>query len=105
MLHKLFLLQLMPLQPNMRLLLLLLLLAAPKLMKALTVIGTAAMFMVGGGILLHGWPALGHAVEAYASTLGSLAAPLINAAAGAGVGMLAGAATVALVGGVQRLRR
>ena len=78
---------------------------APRLMKTLSVVGTAAMFMVGGGILLHGWPALGHAVEAYASTLGSLAAPLINAAAGAGVGVLAGAAIVALVGGVQRLRR
>lgn len=78
---------------------------APRLMKTLSVVGTAAMFMVGGGILLHGWPALGHAVEAYTNTLGSLAAPLINAAAGAGVGMLAGAATVALVGGVQRLRR
>ena len=78
---------------------------APKLMKTLSVVGTAAMFMVGGGILLHGWPALGHAVEAYASTLGSLAAPLINAAAGAGVGVLAGAATLALVSGVQHLRR
>ena len=78
---------------------------APRRMKTLSVVGTAAMFMVGGGILLHGWPALGHAVEAYASTLGSLAAPLVNAAAGAGVGVLAGAATVALVSGVQRLRR
>ena len=79
--------------------------AMPKVLTTLSVVGTAAMFMVGGGILLHGWPALGHAVEAYASTLGSVAAPLINAAAGAGVGVLAGAATVALVGGVQRLRR
>lgn len=34
----------------------LLLAAAPKLMKALSVIGTAAMFMVGGGILTHGTP-------------------------------------------------
>ena len=30
--------------------------AAPKLMKALTVAGTVAMFMVGGGILMHGLP-------------------------------------------------
>ena len=30
--------------------------AAPKLMKSLTVIGTVAMFMVGGGILMHGMP-------------------------------------------------
>jgi len=29
---------------------------APYLMKALSIIGTAAMFMVGGGILLHGIP-------------------------------------------------
>jgi len=46
-----------------------LLLAAPKLMKALTVIGTAAMFMVGGGILTHGIPAVHHAIE-HAAELG-----------------------------------
>jgi predicted DNA repair protein MutK len=40
-----------------------LLLAAPKLMKALTVIGTAAMFLVGGGILSHGVPPLHHGIE------------------------------------------
>ena len=33
-----------------------LLAAAPKLMKLLSVVGTAAMFLVGGGILLHGLP-------------------------------------------------
>ena len=36
---------------------------APILMKTLSVVGTAAMFMVGGGILVHGVPALHHAVE------------------------------------------
>ncbi len=41
----------------------LLLLAAPKLMKALSVLGTAAMFMVGGGILTHGWHALTELIE------------------------------------------
>jgi predicted DNA repair protein MutK len=43
-----------------------LLLAAPRLMKALTVIGTAAMFLVGGGILTHGLPLhhfIAHAAE------------------------------------------
>lgn len=30
--------------------------AAPRLMKALSVVGTAAMFLVGGGILVHGLP-------------------------------------------------
>ncbi|MBT3145258.1 DUF808 domain-containing protein [Neptunomonas phycophila] len=37
-----------------------LLLAAPKLMKTLSIVGTAAMFMVGGGILAHGIPAVHH---------------------------------------------
>ncbi|MES3024872.1 MAG: DUF808 domain-containing protein [Pseudomonadota bacterium] len=41
-----------------------LLAAAPKLMKTLAVVGTAAMFMVGGGILVHGIPAMHHVVEA-----------------------------------------
>jgi len=36
------------------------LLAAPYMMKSLSVIGTAAMFMVGGSILVHGVPALHH---------------------------------------------
>jgi predicted DNA repair protein MutK len=33
---------------------------APTLMKALSIVGTAAMFMVGGGILLHGLPSAHH---------------------------------------------
>jgi predicted DNA repair protein MutK len=37
--------------------------AAPWLMRLLTVAGTAAMFLVGGGILLHGVPAWHHAIE------------------------------------------
>ncbi|MFN0120910.1 MAG: DUF808 domain-containing protein [Blastocatellia bacterium] len=41
----------------------LLLAAAPLLMKLLSVLGTAAMFMVGGGILTHGIPLLHHLIE------------------------------------------
>lgn len=37
--------------------------AMPKFMKVLSFLGTAAMFAVGGGILLHGIPALGHGLE------------------------------------------
>lgn len=37
---------------------------APRLMKILTVVGTAAMFLVGGSILLHGIPDAHHLVEA-----------------------------------------
>jgi hypothetical protein len=37
--------------------------AAPLLMKALSVVGTAAMFLVGGGILAHGIPVLHRLAE------------------------------------------
>ena len=49
-----------------------LLLAAPKLMKSLAVIGTAAMFMVGGGILTHGIPLVHHAIEHSAEVVGAV---------------------------------
>jgi predicted DNA repair protein MutK len=81
-----------------------LLLLAPKLMKALSVLGTAAMFLVGGGILLHGVPALGHAVEHATAAWGALGA-LANNLAGGVVGVLAGAAVVALVHLAQRFRQ
>ena len=41
--------------------------AAPWLMKGLSVAGTAAMFLVGGGILVHGVPALHHCDRSRAS--------------------------------------
>lgn len=37
--------------------------AMPWFMKGLSIVGTAAMFIVGGGILLHGIPALEHMIE------------------------------------------
>ncbi len=40
------------------------LVAAPILMKGLSVVGTAAMFLVGGGILVHGLPGTHHVVAA-----------------------------------------
>jgi uncharacterized protein len=46
--------------------------AAPYLMKGLSIAGTAAMFLVGGGILTHGLPALHHAIEALAQRIGTL---------------------------------
>ena len=73
------------------------LVAAPWLMKALSVLGTAAMFLVGGGILVHGVPAVGHGIDDYAATLGWLG-PLVSSLAGALAGLLAGAGVVAVVG-------
>ncbi len=81
-----------------------LVLAAPWLMKTLSVLGTAAMFLVGGGILVHGVPALGHGIEAYAATLGWVGA-LVSSLAGALVGLLAGGLVVAVVSLWARLRR
>lgn len=42
---------------------------APKLMKTLAVVGTAAMFLVGGGILVHGIPAAEHVLHALVEML------------------------------------
>ncbi len=47
--------------------------AAPWLMKFLSVVGTVAMFLVGGGILAHGVPALHHAIEHVAQLAGGIA--------------------------------
>ncbi|MFV8817462.1 DUF808 domain-containing protein [Haliea sp. E17] len=78
---------------------------APQLMKGLGVVGTVAMFMVGGGILLHGIPPLGHGVEAFAAQLPSLPGAILPTLAGVLVGLLAGAVVVAVVTGVQKLLR
>ena len=80
-----------------------LLVFAPWLMKALSVLGTAAMFLVGGGILLHGVPALGHAVEHWAEGLGA-ASGLINSLAGGLAGVVAGALAVVVFNAINKLR-
>ena len=43
--------------------------AAPLLMKSLSVLGTAAMFTVGGSIIAHGVPAIEHVVEGVGHSL------------------------------------
>lgn len=82
--------------------------AAPWLMKGLSVAGTVAMFLVGGGILAHGFTPLQQAIEALAQRAGALngagallatVTPWIMAI---GVGLLAGAAVLL---GVTLVRR
>jgi predicted DNA repair protein MutK len=69
---------------------------APWLMKALSLVGTAAMFMVGGGLLLHGITPLQHTIEALVQRLGSIswAGPVLEGLApfviDAAAGLLAG---------------
>jgi hypothetical protein len=76
---------------------------APWLMKALSVLGTAAMFLVGGGILVHGVPAVGHAIDAFAASLGGWGVLVSSLLAGL-AGLVAGAVMVGLVSLGKRLR-
>lgn len=75
---------------------------APWLMKSLSVLGTAAMFMVGGGILTHGIPGMEGMVHGMVSgsgpVIGFLAPTLIDAV----VGIVAGAL---ILGGVTAARK
>jgi uncharacterized protein len=70
--------------------------AAPWLMKSLSVAGTVAMFLVGGGILTHGIPVLHHAIEG--ATLAGSVLPGVGAVIGAAGGMLANALVGLLAG-------
>jgi predicted DNA repair protein MutK len=81
----------------------LLLAAAPWLMRTLAVLGTAAMFLVGGGILVHGWPALHHLVESGVHALPSVGW-LTEIVANGLAGVVAGALVLAGVTLVQKLR-
>jgi uncharacterized protein len=78
--------------------------AAPWLMKALSVAGTAAMFLVGGGILVHGVPVVAHAIEAAVQNLPGLAQALLPALANGLLGVVAGALVLAAVMLVKRVR-
>ncbi|WP_422420927.1 DUF808 domain-containing protein [Pseudomonas sp. GZD-222] len=76
--------------------------AAPYMMKSLSVIGTAAMFLVGGGILVHGVAPLHHAIEAFSEGRGgALTGALLNG----GVGIVAGAVVLAVVAVVGKIWR
>ncbi|NYH07315.1 DUF808 domain-containing protein [Pseudomonas moraviensis] len=76
--------------------------AAPYMMKGLSVIGTAAMFLVGGGILTHGVPVVHHWIEsvgAAAGGAGFVVPMLLNGVAGiiAGAVVLAGVSVIGKV--------
>lgn len=80
--------------------------AAPWLMKGLSVAGTIAMFLVGGGIVVHGFPWLHHQLEhllAAASLPGWLSGIALPTAQGI-AGLLAGTVLALVFMGVQKLR-
>lgn len=78
---------------------------APRLMKSLSVIGTVAMFLVGGGILMHGIHGHAHLHEVFAMVPDL---PGLRTLAGAAfdllAGILAGSLVLTLVAFISRLR-
>jgi len=83
--------------------------AAPYLMKLLSVLGTAAMFLVGGGILTHGWPALHHLIEGLTEKvegiggIGFILAKIIPTVLDGVVGVLVGLVVLGVVSIFSRL--
>lgn len=88
----------------------LLLATAPRLMKFLSIAGTAAMFMVGGGIISHAWAPLHHFAEdaAHATAgvpgVGGVLAAITPTLVDALAGVVVGAIVLAVVTLVQRMR-
>jgi len=79
------------------------LLTAPWMMKALSVAGTIAMFLVGGGILTHGITPLSHFIEQLAAASGPLQ-PVLPLLMDAVVGLITGALVLLLVNLVKKLK-
>ncbi len=77
--------------------------AAPFLMKTLSIAGTVAMFLVGGGIVTHGIPPLHHAIEHIGAAAGFLA-PVVPSLLNGLCGLLAGVLVLLGFLGVQKLR-
>lgn len=76
---------------------------APMLMKSLSVLGTAAMFTVGGGIIAHGWHAVDVVLESWAHATGPLAVvtkPVLDAL----LGVVCGGVLVLVYSLVQKAR-
>ena len=78
---------------------------APYMMKGLSIVGTAAMFLVGGGILTHGFPIIHHWVESVISGQNGFVAGVISLGTDAITGIVAGALVLAAVTVFNRLRQ
>lgn len=72
-----------------------LLAVAPRLMKLLSIFGTLAMFLVGGGIIVHGIAPLHHAVEQWAGEQSALIASLLPTGVNLVLGFIVGAVVLA----------
>ncbi|HHF2858582.1 DUF808 domain-containing protein [Vibrio diabolicus] len=79
---------------------------APKLMKLLTIVGTAAMFLVGGGIVVHNVPAIHHFVEPIIMNFSghSVATAILPILLNGIIGFVAGLIVVAVWTAVEKIR-
>ncbi|MEN3207216.1 DUF808 domain-containing protein [Klebsiella pneumoniae] len=77
---------------------------APRLMKVLSIVGTLAMFLVGGGIVVHGIAPLHHAIEHWSAGLGGVMASTLPVVANLVLGFIIGAVVLAGVKAVSSLR-
>ena len=77
---------------------------APRLMKVLSIVGTLAMFLVGGGIVVHGLTPLHHAIENLAQGQNGVIASLLPTAANLVLGFIIGAIVLAVVKAIAALR-
>lgn len=77
--------------------------AAPMLMKGLSILGTIAMFMVGGGILVHGLPFLHHFIEQLNTGLNEIVMVFLPVLLEALVGIAAGGVVFLVIGLGQKL--
>ncbi|WP_299796033.1 DUF808 domain-containing protein [uncultured Shewanella sp.] len=84
--------------------------AAPHLMRGLTIVGTIAMFMVGGGILTHGLHAVSVQIESAAhwiegiNAVGPALAVITPSLLNTVFGVIAGALALIMVSGIQKFR-
>lgn len=78
---------------------------APRLMKMLSIVGTLAMFLVGGGIVVHGIAPLHHAIENLAHGQNGVIASLLPTGANLVLGFIIGAIVLAGVKAIAALRR
>ncbi|MEO7253527.1 MAG: DUF808 domain-containing protein [Casimicrobium sp.] len=79
--------------------------AAPYLMKGLSIAGTIAMFLVGGGILTHGIPLVHHWIESVSASLGGVIGVVAPTLLDGVFGVLAGAVVLLGVGLISKIRK
>ncbi|GAA5140898.1 DUF808 domain-containing protein [Thalassotalea piscium] len=85
-----------------------LLIFAPMLMKTLAIVGTIAMFLVGGGILTHSFSGLHHLVQQVVNSataiVGDLATMILPILADGIIGLAAGGAVLLLISGLTKIK-